>query len=374
MKIAFIGQKGIPTQSGGVEKHVENIAVRMAQDGHEVFVYVRSHYTRPSLKKYRGVTLIHTPSINTKHLDAITHTFVSTLHALFCGYDVIHYQAVGPTTLTFIPKLLLWKTKVVSTFHCQDQFHKKWGWFARRYLQFGEYVTCTVPDATVVVSRGLQDYALKQYDRKAVFIPNGADIETNVGTDILSHFGLREKRYILSVGRLVKHKGVHYLINAFGQLEDTNKLPNNFKLVIVGKNAETPEYEEYLKVMSKNRENILFLGEQTGRNLRQLFANAYLFVQPSESEGMSIALLEAMGYGLTAVVSDIDANTEVVADAGAIFENKNIEDLRDKLAVLLNRPEDVAALGKKAQKRIEDHFSWNAIAKRTVKLYQSLFI
>jgi glycosyltransferase involved in cell wall biosynthesis len=372
MRIAFIGQKGIPAFSGGVEKHVENVAVRMAREGHDVFVYVRSHYTEASLKQYKGVTLLHMPSIKTKNLDAITHTFFSTLHALFQGYDVIHYQSVGPTTLSFIPKLLLRKTKIIGTFHCHDHLHKKWGWFARMYLKFGEYVTCTVPDKTIVVSKGLQEYALQKYGRQALLIPNGACIEKNVGSDVLNQFGLKENRYILSVGRLVKHKGLHYLINAFGQLEDTNKLPNNFKLVIVGKNAQTPEYEEYLKVMSRGRENILFLGEQTGRELRQLFANAYLFVQPSESEGMSIALLEAMGYGLATVVSDIDPNVEAVADAGVIFENKNVESLRDKLAYLLNRPKEALALGKMAQNRVEDHYSWDAIAKQTITLYQSL--
>lgn len=371
MRIAFIGQKGIPARSGGVEKHVEHLAVRMAEQGHEVFVYARTHYSDASLKEYKGVHIVHVPSISTKNLDAITHTFIASIHALFQRYDIIHYHSVGPTTLSFIPMLLSWKTKVIATFHCQDHFHKKWGWFARTYLKFGEYVACKVPDRTIVVSKELQEYAASQYACKASFIPNGADTHTGAASDTLSQFGLKEGRYILSVGRLVKHKGIHYLINAFGQLEDTNKLPNNFKLAIVGAHSETPEYEEHLKMMSKGRENIVFLGEQTGETLNQLFAHAYLFVQPSESEGMSIALLEAMGYGLTTVVSDIDANAMVVADAGYIFENKNVEDLRDKLAFLLNRPEDVKVCGQKAQKRIKDNYSWDAIAKQTVKLYKS---
>lgn len=373
MRIAFIGQKGIPALSGGVEKHVENVAVRMAQAGHDVFVYVRSHYVDVSMKEYQGVTLVHVPSIQTKNLDAITHTFCATIHALFQGYDVIHYQSVGPTTLSFIPMVLMWKTKIIATFHCQDHFHKKWGWFAKMYLKFGEYVTCSVPDKTIVVSEGLQEYALQKYGRKAELIPNGAVIESGIGSDALAQFGIKEKRYVLSVGRLVKHKGVHYLINAFGQLEDTNKIPNNFKLVIVGKHSETKEYEEYLKVMSHNRTNVIFLGEQTGRTLKQLFANAYLFVQPSESEGMSIALLEAMGYGLATVVSDIEPNKEVVADTGIVFENKNVDDLRDKLAYALNCPEsEIKAYGHSAQTRILKQYSWDAIAKKTVKLYQSL--
>lgn len=372
MRIAFIGQKGIPARSGGVEKHVENVAVRMAEEGHDVFVYVRAHYMDSPVAEYRGVTLVYVPSIRTKNLDAITHTFFSTIHALFRGYDVIHYQSIGPATLSFIPAILAWRTKVVATFHCQDYFHKKWGWFARMYLKLGEYIICAVPAKTIVVSRGLQVHALEKYSRETMLIPNGADIETNVGSDVLAQFGLKEKRYILSVGRLVKHKGVHYLINAFGQLEDTNKLPNNFKLVIVGKNAETPEYEEYLKVMSRGRENVLFLGEQTGRNLRQLFANAYLFVQPSESEGMSIALLEAMGYGLPVVASDIDANTEALSDTGIVFESKNVDSLRDKLAFVLNRPEEAEKMGQSAQDRVRNHYSWDAIARKTTTLYRSL--
>ncbi|MEK7494935.1 MAG: glycosyl transferase family 1, partial [Patescibacteria group bacterium] len=62
MKIAFIGQKGIPAISGGVEKHVEKIAVRLAAQGHDVTAYVRSHYTKPTLTHFKGVKLVHTPS------------------------------------------------------------------------------------------------------------------------------------------------------------------------------------------------------------------------------------------------------------------------------------------------------------------------
>jgi glycosyltransferase involved in cell wall biosynthesis len=374
MRIAFIGQKGIPARSGGVEKHVEQLAVRMTKEGHEVFVYVRSHYTDLSLKQYEGVKLIHLPSLYTKNLDAITHTFFATLHALFCRYDIIHYHSIGPSTLSFIPRLLKRKTRVVATFHSPDYLQKKWGWFARWYLRLGEYLICTVPEKTIVVSEGLHEYVSHKYGCDATMIPNGAETEQVTASDALARYGLKEKKYILSVGRLVKHKGIHYLIKAFEQLEDTNRLSNNFKLVIVGKNSETPEYERYLRVMSQGRINVMFLGEQTGETLAQLFAHAYVFVQPSESEGMSIALLEAMGHGLACLTSDIDANKEVVDTAGLTFENKNVEDLKNKLAYLLNREEEVKELGEKARRRVAEHYSWEAIAKRTLRLYRELLL
>jgi len=84
MKIALIGQKGIPvTHGGGVEKHVENLAVRLVELGHEVIVYTRHGYTDKRLKEYKGVKLVGLPSVPTKNLDAISHTFLAALDVIF---------------------------------------------------------------------------------------------------------------------------------------------------------------------------------------------------------------------------------------------------------------------------------------------------
>lgn len=373
MRIAFIGQKGIPAKSGGVEKYVEQIAVRLAELGHDVFVYARPHYTDPALRAWKGVHIVHLPSIPTKHLDAITHTFFATVHALFGRYDIIHYQAVGPSLLSFLPAFLLRHAKTISTLHCRDYFHRKWGSFARLSLRVGEWMTCRVPKKTIVVSKELLEYVFKRYGRRAIFIPNGANVvSVKPIPESLSSFGLREGRYVLSVGRLVGHKGVHYLVKAFLELEDTNKLPNNTKLVIVGTHANTKDYENYLRLMARGRENVLFLGERYGRELEELFSHAALFVQPSESEGMSIALLEAMAHGLPVIASDIRVNREVLRDTGVLFQNKNVSDLSGKMAFLLNAPEESARFGERALSRIEKEFSWDAVAKKTLSVYESL--
>ncbi len=369
MKIAFIGQKGIPASLGGVERHVEELATRMASAGHEVFVYVRNNYTDKKLKTYKSVKLIHLPNIPTKHLDAISHTFLATLHALFHKYDVIHYQAIGPTSLSWIARLLKRKTLLIATFHCQDYYHQKWGWIARTYLRFGEYIACKVPKKTITVSKELGNYARKKYNANVNVIPNGAAVNFTLKSEKLSPWGLKEKRYILSVGRLIKHKGVHYLIEAFKQLEDTGKLPNNFKLVIVGEGFHTDEYVKYLKTISEGRPNIIFTGSQAGETLSQLFSHAYFFVQPSEYEGLSIALLEAMGYGLAPLVSDINENLEAVKDTGLAFRVKDIQDLKEKLAFLMNKPAEVERLGKLARSRVAQEYSWDSITQKTLAVY-----
>ncbi len=373
MKIAFIGQKGIPAHSGGVEKHVEKIATRLAAFGHEVTVYTRPHYTASNLKTFQGVTLISLPSITTKHLDAISHTLVATLHALFSDYDVIHFQSIGPSILSFLPRIFRPNVRVISTFHSQDYFHQKWGAFAKRCLKAGEFFTCRVPEKTITVSQSLALYAKRVYGREAVYIPNGAEIEFESDASSLSSCGLRPKRYILSVSRLVAHKGIHYLIKAFQDLQHTGKLPNGTKLAIVGTHANTEEYEKYLHLLAGQDSNILFLGEQHGKVLNALFSHAALFVQPSEDEGLSLALLEAMAHGLCPLVSDIPANVEAIGvDAGVTFPVRDVNRLRDQLAFLLNRPEILQEIGERAKERIEDEYSWDAIARRTESVYHDL--
>lgn len=369
MKIAFIGQKGIPAISGGVEKHVEEVAVRMAESGHEVFVHVRDNYTEKNLKKYKKVNLIHIPSIPTKHLDAISHTFFSSVHALFRKYDVVHYQGIGPNLMNWIIKFFKPGALLVSTFHCQDYFHQKWGWFARLSLKAGEYMTCRVPDVTVCVSKTLAQLASEKYGTKTIVIPNGSEVDFKHTVEHIYKWGLRDKKYILSVGRLIKHKGVHYLVEAFKKLEDTSKLQNNFKLVIVGDGFHTDEYVEYLKTISAGRDNIVFTGKQSGDALKELFSHAYLFVQPSEAEGLSIALLEAMGYGLAPLVSDIKENLEPIGQCGFSFKSKDVNDLRDKLAYILNRPDEAKAAGICAKEIAESEYGWDNIAEKTIESY-----
>ena len=369
MKIAFIGQKGIPAKSGGIERHVEELATRMAAQGHAVFVYVRSNYTEKGLREYKGVRLIHLPNIQTKHLDAITHTLLASFDAVFRGYDIVHYHGIGPSLLSWIPKILNWKTTVVATLHCQDYYHQKWNVLARSVLRMGEFMCCMIPDKTIVVSKLLRQHVLQAYGTETAVIPNGAEVNAIKEANALTQWGIRPKKYVLYAGRLIKHKGAHYLIEAFKQLEDSARVPNAFKLVIVGDGFHTQDYVEYLKTISDGRESIVFTGAQTGETLAQLFSNAYLFVLPSETEGLSLALLEAMGYGLGVLVSDIKENLEPLGSNGFVFKNKNVNDLRDQLAYVLNRADEVQKMGEKAHTHVEDHYSWNSIARDTLALY-----
>ncbi len=369
MKVAFIGQKGMPAKFGGVERHVEELASEIAKNGHEVFVYVRNNYTDKKINQYRGVKLIHLPSITTKNLDAISHTFLASVHALFQNYDVVHYQAIGPSMLSWIIKLLKRKTIVVSTFHCQDYYHQKWSWFAKKMLLVGEWMSCNIPDKTIVVSKSLGEYAREKYEIEPETIYNGTRIEENFDWSNLEKWNLRKNKYVVYVGRLIKHKGVHYLIEAFKKLVREKRIPQDFKLVIVGDGFYTDDYVSELKELAKNNEDIIFTGNLEGLELRSVFAGAHLFVQPSESEGLSIAILEAMSYGVPILASDIKENTDVVEDIGEIFKTNDVVDLKDKLATMINEEIGVNPKIEAAKKMVEIKYNWESISQKTISLY-----
>ncbi len=372
----MIGQKGIPTKTGGIERHVEALALNLVNQKHQVFVYTRANYTNKNLKEYKGVKLISLPTIHSKNLETAFHTFVATLHAslLIKDLDIIHYHGIGPALFSWLPRLLKPSIKVISTFHCQDYYHQKWSWLARKFLKLGEKFSVLFSHDLIVVSKQLKKYVKETYNHSANYIPNGVEIYKN--TDIskaqkqsLSWWNLKPKQYIITVSRLVRHKNIHLLIQAHQSLSQS--IRKQRKLVIVGDSAFTDNYKKELKKLAKNDKNIIFTGQQNGRALELLFRNAYLFVQPSSSEGLSFALLEALNYEVPTLVSNIPANLEIVGKNTFTFKNKSLNDLSHQLSSILNLPHK--KLQKKVtllKQKVTNEYSWIKIVRAVEKIYR----
>ncbi|MFA5754409.1 MAG: glycosyltransferase family 4 protein [Patescibacteria group bacterium] len=365
MKIALIGQKGAPTQNGGIERYTENLATNLVNKGVEVLLYSRRYYSR-GVKEYKGVRIISLPSIKSKNLEAITNTFFACLDVAFRKVDAINFQAIGPASLIWLAKLLKPRTPIIFTFHCQDYYHKKWGRLARWYLKFGERVGCRLADKVIVTSRVLSDYVKKTYGFEPIYIPYGAYAQEKTPVRDIRRWGLEEGNYVSYIGRLVRHKNVHLLIQAFKQIK-TDK-----KLVIVGGSAYTDEYVQELYDLAKDDNRIIFTDNQSGLVLNELFSNSYAFIQPSEYEGLSVALLEAMGWGLACLTSDIPQMVEGLNGTGLTFRNGDVKDLQDKLTYMLDNPEKAKEFGRAASKRVNQEYNWNTISDDIKKLYQEV--
>lgn len=362
MKVAMIGQKGIPSRSGGIEVHVEEIAKRLVQRGCEVDVYCRESYCQKKGKTFQGITTIFTPCINSKRLDTITHSFLSLMHALFKGNDIIHFHALGPSTLAFIPKLL--GKKVVCTVHGQDWKRSKWGRLSKLYLKFGEYATAHFSDRTISVSESLLDYYQKKYGKDIDYIRNGVEIRDRVPPALISEkWGLKENGYFLYLGRLVPEKGIHYLIEAYEHLK-TDK-----KLVIAGGSSHSDAYEKELRTMARNNQDILFTGFVQGQPYEELMSSAFAYILPSDIEGMPLSLLEAMSYGRICLVSDIEENKAVISDYGYTFQAGNALDLTEKMQDLLQDEKRTNIKSEDIIQYVRINFDWDKASEETYELY-----
>lgn len=357
----MIGQKGVPATFGGIERHVDELSRRLAARGCAVRVYCRRYYT-PADAVLPGVVLRRLPSWNTKHLDAITHTMLATGDVLLSGVDVVHYHALGPSALAFLPRLA--GRKVVVTVHGLDWRREKWGRAAAAFLRACEWSATRFPDATIVVSRTLEEHFRARGGRNVRFIPNGTVMPGPAPAGPIEALGLAPERYLLFVGRLVPEKGLHVLLRA--HRDATPDVP----LVIAGEGHFTDDYVTACRSLAG--ENARFLGAVYGETLASLQQHAAVVVAPSSLEGLSIALLEAMSFGRAVLASDIPENAEVVAGAGEVFRRGDAPDLGRVLRALLADPARRAALGAAARARIAERYDWDRVTDRTLELYRSL--
>lgn len=365
MKIAMIGHKRIPSREGGVEVVVESLAVRMAAAGHKVTAYNRrgkhvSGGTNVKVKEYKGVKIKSVPTFENGKLNAVVYSVIAAFMALFGRYDVIHFHAEGPCSMIWLPHLFGIRT--VATIHGLDWQRAKWGGFATKFLKFGEKMAARFADELIVLSEGTKEYFKETYGRDALFIPNGVDEGKCIKANIIREkYGLEKDGYILFLARIVPEKGLHYLIEAFKNI-DTDK-----KLVVAGGISHSSEYAEKVRKMADD-ERIIFTGFVEGEELWELFSNCRLYVLPSDVEGMPLTLLEAMNCGAECLVSDIETTKNVIGDYGYTFKKGDIADLQQKTEEILNLPKR----DKTEQiEYIRQNYSWDKITERTLNVYKS---
>lgn len=361
MKIAMLGQKGIPARSGGVEQAVDSISEHLIGRGHEVTVYCRRSYLGRGARasSEAGLHRVFLPSIPTKHLDAISHTVVGTANAIWRRPEVAHYHAIGPAALA--PFARIARLPVVVTCHGLDWQRAKWGWLARQCLKISERVASFAASKLIVVSPVLRDYYAREFGVEAEFIPNGImPIERRPPRRMLE-FGIRPGEYALAVARLVPEKGLHHLLEAF------RTLPGETQLVIAGDGGLDLSYEKRLRENLDPR--VIFTGGVDRGMLAELYSHARLFVLPSDLEGMSLALLEAMSMDLPVLVSDIPENASVVGDAGFYFRRGDAEDLRAQLALAHSDPRRARSLGLAAGQRVAP-YRWSRVVDQLEQVYE----
>ncbi|AVX30365.1 Glycosyltransferase involved in cell wall bisynthesis [Carboxydocella thermautotrophica] len=206
---------------------------------------------------------------------------------------------------------------------------------------------------------------------KTVVLPNWVEMPKE---DFMRNYNSRceHTRIILYLGSIIENKGIHDLIKAIF-LINNNLI--NFKVLIAG--AGKAEYVSKCKKMVTNMglvDKVHFINEVSGNEKYLLLRNASIFVLPSYYEGMPLAMLEAMSFGLPIIATKVGSIPEVIEEEvnGFLFEEGDAEKLAQKILYILNNYKLAEQIGKNNIEKISKYFSDEVVLRKFEELYYSL--
>lgn len=362
MKIVVTGTRGIPDIMGGVETHCEELFPRIAGKGFDVTVIRRTNYVKDDLTEWKGVKLLDIESPKKKSFEAIVHTFRAVNRAKKMGADILHIHAVGPALLVPYAKAL--GMKVVFTHHGPDYDRDKWGLAAKTVLRLGERLGCMFADEVIVISDVIRNLIKEKYGRTrhVRLIYNGvSQPEICDFPEYFNELGIEKGKYILGMCRFVPEKNLHHLIAAYVKIKETSP---DIRLVLAGDTDFEDDYSRGLKETAR-KNGVVLTGFIKGKRLHSLLTHCRCYCLPSSHEGLPIALLEAMSYGVKVVVSDIPANLEVGLPENDYFPTGDVDVLAEKLKGVVDGPLEHVAYDM-------SKYDWDKIAGQVSEIYHQL--
>jgi len=348
VKIAVLGLRGFPNVQGGIETHCENLYPRLAALGYNIRVYGRRHYLKTKNSfEFCKVEVVPLPCIHIKSLETLSYMVFCWFACLFNKPDIAHIHGIGPALLAPLFRILGIKT--VLTHHGQDYQRNKWGCISKKILRIGEWIGVKYANAVIALNDFTKDFLMREYGKNAVsVIPNGVDIPCRKCDG--------SGGFILAVGRFVKEKGFHDLVEAVRD--------SSCKLVIAGKPDHESDYSRALEKSAKAAGAEL-AGFVQGEVKENLFLKCRLFVIPSLHEGLPFTLLEAMSYNCDILASDIPANMEVSLPGERYYPVGDVSVLRLRIGERLGKPFEPCNY----DGILKERYDWGGIVERVRSVY-----
>ena len=366
LRIAAFGFRSLPPKEGsaGADKFAVELYPRLVKRNCEVVAYTRLYPQERNNGEqwFEGVRLISLHTTKLSGFDTWLHSFKSTLHILFFNTaDIVHIHNGGNSMWAFILRLCR-KTVFISQ-DGVDWKREKWKWYAKLYLYLSSFITAYIPNNVIFDNIFSRELFEKKFKKKYLFIPYGSEVPPIISNDeLLLKLGIKPQQYFLFVGRFIPDKGIHYLVKAFEQIA------SNKKLVLVGGSPNPSSFEREITKTQDPR--ILFPGYIYGNDVLVLMKNAYVYIQPSDVEGLSPVILTVMGLKTPLICSDIKENLFVVKDTALTFRKGNVEDLRNKLLYALEHNNELTFNAERAFEHVFWNYNWDNVANEHIKVFQ----
>lgn len=387
MRILLLSWEYPPQSIGGLARHVEDLAVSLAADRHNVHVITIGRAGEAPERRENGVYVHRVEAYPVHSPDFIT--WVLQLNNRFLEEAIIVMQKYGPFQIVHAHDWLVafagraikhaYRLPLIATVHATEAGRNR-GLYndMQRYINSVEWWLTYEAWRVIVCSQHMLQEVQGLFQLpadKITIIPNGVYSQKfRVGTvdpTLRQHYAAPHEKIIFFVGRLVIEKGVQVLLEAMPRILAGKP---EAKLVVAGRGPMEGQLKSRARELGISHK-VCFAGYIDDSTRNQLYHFASVAVFPSLYEPFGIVALEGMAAGTPVVVSDTGGLAEIVThgvDGMRAFPG-NAASLADNILAILHSEELAEKLRLNGQRLVAEVYDWKTIARRTVAIYQEVY-
>ncbi len=365
MKIAILGSRGYPYVYSGYETFVRELCERLVSEYQvEVTVYCHRNLFDEKPKEVKGIRLIYIPTVRSKVLSQLIHSFQSFLHASISNFDIVFAVNSANGPFGWIPRIFGKKTCI--NVDGLEWLRPKWKGLGAKYFYWSSKLSTKTFNAIVNDSDAMRDFYLKEFDKDSTVIAYGANVRYSENASLIHQFNLDKEDYYLIVGRLIPDNNADLIVREFVK-SDSKK-----KLVIVGDVPYRDTYAEQIKKVKDKR--VIFTGYVTDQDLlAELYHNCFCYLHGHEFGGTNPTMLKALAYGCAILALDTPFTREMLdGEKHGLYFSKEENDLTTLLKEIDGNLNRINSLREHARDRIKENYTWDKIAKQYFDFFQHL--
>ncbi len=351
LSIAMIGTRGVPARYGGFETAVEEVGRRLAERGHRVVVYCRSHPDDEGLPTYLGMRRVVLPALRKRSLETLSHTALSVGHVL--GHRVDAAFVFNAANAPLLPALRTARIPVATHVDGLEWKRAKWGPTGQRYYRRAEELAVRWSDALIADAPGIARYYTDEFGVPTRYLAYGAPVIAQESSR-LGELDLTPGGYHLVVARFEPEN--HVELAVAGYVASAAERP----LVVVGSAPYADDYTNRVHAAAADDPRVRFLGGVWDAELLdQLYANAATYVHGHSVGGTNPSLLRAIGAGTATIAYDVSFNRDVLREHGRYFGDS--AGVARAVEAAEADPTATASAGASLRERARD-FDWDDVA------------
>ena len=364
LKISIIGSRGYPYVYSGYETLIKELSERLVVRGCEVTVYCHRNLFNKKPALVKGIKLVYVPTIESKSLSQLIHSFLSMCHAVTSDADVIFAVNAANGPFGLISKIFRKPTAI--NVDGLEWLRPKWKGLGAKYFKIAARLSTILFDQIINDSDEMRKVYLNMFKKDSVVIAYGATVIKSEELSLIKQWPITPKEYYLVVGRMIPDNNADIIVKGFLASNSSKKM------VVVGDVFYRDNYADKLKALKDER--LIFTGYVNDSDvLAALYHHSYMYVHGHEFGGTNPTMIKAMAYGCGILALNTVFNKEMLNnDSYGIYFDKNQEAVRRQINYADQHPYKIKQLRQKSQLGITDKYNWDCITDQYLEVFKRL--